>query len=173
MSLVNCGECGASISEKAWTCPQCGNPIQARVNSRSRWGFEWRSQSELLGWPLIHVAIGRDKKTGKLLVAKGIIAVGQFGIGLITVAQFGIGVLFGFGQLVGGIFTVGQVALGIYFGLGQMATGITAVGQLALGQYVLAQVGFGEYVWSPKIRDPEAVEHFKNLWTMVKSFLGK
>jgi len=172
MSLVPCNECGGSVSEKARACPHCGNPMgPAGSTGKPGWGFEWRTQAEVLGWPLIHVAIGRNERTGKLRVAKGIVAVGQFAVGLVTIAQFGIGLLFGFGQLVGGIIAVGQVALGIYFGLGQFATGITVIGQLALGKYVLAQVGFGEHVWSTKVRDQEAVEYFHRLWNTIRGFL--
>lgn len=28
MSLIKCSECGREISDKAITCPQCGNPLQ-------------------------------------------------------------------------------------------------------------------------------------------------
>ncbi len=144
-----------------------------RYAMRPLWrGFQWRSKAEILGWPLIHVAIGRDKETGKLLIARGIIAIGQFGIGLITIAQFGIGFVFAFGQFTGGLVAVGQLALGVYFGLGQLATGVTAIGQFALGQYVLAQVGFGEHVWSTKTKDPLALEYFKNLWLHLKTLLN-
>ena len=111
----------------------------------------------------MHIAIGRDKNTGRLLVAKGIIAVGQFGIGLITIAQFGVGFLFGFGQFIVGLIAVAQFALGIYFGLGQFSTGATAVGQFAFGKYVLAQQGAGRFIWSQEMKDPAAIEYFKHL----------
>jgi hypothetical protein len=111
-------------------------------------GFEWRSKKEILGFPLIHIALGKDPKTGKLLVAKGIIAIGQFAIGLISIAQFSIG-LVGIGQFSLGVFTVAQFAFGVYFGLGQIATGIFAIGQAAFGKYVLAQVGLGAAVEFP------------------------
>ncbi|MBN2121190.1 MAG: zinc ribbon domain-containing protein [Candidatus Omnitrophica bacterium] len=175
MGLVSCPECGNHISEKAVTCPKCGHPREGlSYPSHRAWrGFEYKSSAEILGFPLIHIAFGRNKKTGKLLVARGIIAIGQFAIGLVTIAQFGIGMLFGFGQFVGGVLAVGQVALGLWFGLGQFATGLTAVGQLALGRYVFAQLGFGEYVWSSKIKDPAAVEYFQNLWESVKDFIAR
>ena len=174
MGLIKCPECGASISEKAIACPECGIPINlTAITSRIWHGFEWKSKTEIYGWPLVHIAFGRNKKTGRLLVAKGIIAIGQFAIGLITVAQFGIGLLFGFGQFVGGMLAVGQFALGIYFGLGQFATGSTAIGQFAFGEYVRAQIGFGKYVWSQKIKDPQAIEYFRNLWESVKNLLGR
>lgn len=176
MALIGCPECGAAISDNALACPQCGYPIKPIADAthlpHPYWrGFEWKSEWEILGWPLVHVAVGRDKRTGKLLVAKGIIAVGQFGIGLITIAQFGIGILFAFGQFTGGLLAVGQLALGIYFGLGQFATGATAIGQFAFGEYVLAQVGYGKYVWSTKVKDPQAIEYFRNLWDSVRSLI--
>lgn len=176
MALINCPECKATVSDKAAACPHCGNPMNQDMAVpppyyRRAWGFEWKSKAMVGTWPLIHVAIGRDA-TGRLRVAKGIIAVGQFGIGLITIAQFGIGLLFGFGQFVAGFTAIGQIAIALYFGLGQIATGETAIGQIAVGSYVLAQAGFGKYVWSTKMKDPEAVEHFTALWQSVKAVLG-
>jgi hypothetical protein len=174
MALINCPECNESISDKAAVCPKCGNPMKPmadlqRITRRFWRGYEWRTKSQLFGLPLVHIAIGRNKETGRLMVAKGIIAIGQFGIGIITIAQFGLGVLFGFGQFVGGIFSIGQFALGIIFGLGQFACGITAVGQIAFGSYVRAQVGFGTHVWSSKIKDYQAIGYFTNLWYSVKN----
>lgn len=174
MGLIECPACRGSISEDAPLCPHCGHPITpeaARYSPRRRWGFQWRTEAEIFGWPLVHVAVGRDKETGKLLVAKGILAIGQFAIGLITIAQFGIGFLFAFGQFTGGWVAIGQFAFGIYFGLGQFATGTTAIGQIAFGEYVRAQIGYGKYVWSDKIKDPEAVEYFNNLLAFVKGLL--
>ncbi len=40
--------------------------------------------------------------------------------------------------------------------------GEIAIGQVALGKYVLAQIGFGEHVWSMNRADPEAVAFFKS-----------
>lgn len=130
MALINCPECREQISDKALICPKCGHPNTAMTMSGWRYlGFEWKSKQEVFGWPLIHVTIGFDKKTGRLAVSRGIIAIGQFGIGVITIAQFGVGILFGLGQFMAGSIAVGQFAIGILFGLGQIATGITAIGQ--------------------------------------------
>lgn len=84
MAMIKCPDCDASISDKAATCPKCGYPMQPMADltrvTRMFWrGFEWKSKTQLLGWPLIHIAIGRNKETGKLLVAKGIIAIGGSG----------------------------------------------------------------------------------------------
>ena len=173
MALILCPECKKEVSNEAGTCPHCGYPLKPQTAGfRRRFGFEWKSHAEIFGWPLIHVAIGRNPVTGKWLVAKGIIAIGQFGLGLVTIAQFGVGLLFGFGQFVAGTVTFGQFAFGLIFGLGQFATGMTAIGQMAYGKYVLAQIGVGEFVWSSKIKDPHAVEHFTSLWQSLKPFLS-
>jgi hypothetical protein len=175
--MITCEECGSGVSDRAYSCPHCGNPMKPVAESsasarRVYRSFQWRTQAEILGWPLIHIAGGRDRQTGRLLVAKGIIAIGQFAIGLITIAQFGIGFAFAFGQFTAGYIAIGQVAIAIYFGLGQLATGATVIGQFAVGEYVLAQLGFGKHVWSTKIKDPEAVEYFKHLWETIRQLMG-
>lgn len=177
MALINCPECGSSISEKAVSCPKCGLPLKpaafwSSIPPAWRLGFEYKSQTEFFGWPLIHIAIGFNKDTGRLMAARGIIAVGQFGVGIITIAQFGIGLFFGFGQFVAGLAAVGQFAVGLLFGLGQFATGYTAIGQIAFGKYVRAMQGFGEYVWSSGQQDPEAVRYFKTLWQSITHLRG-
>ncbi len=184
-----CPGCGFEVKRRDRVCPRCGVQIEeafekgesrlagffenrAKTERRLAWGYEYKSEAEIFGWPVIHVAFGKDAETGKIIVAKGIIAIGQFGVGLFTIAQIGLGLIFGLGQCVAGIVAVGQFALGIYFGLGQFATGLTAIGQFALGRYVLSQMGLGEYVWSTKRRDPEAVEHFTNLWQAVVGLMN-
>lgn len=134
-------------------------------------GFEWRSGLEFYGYPLLCVAVGRDGN-GRMRVAKGWIAVGQFAIGLVTVAQVGIGALFGFGQCIFGITAVAQAAITLLFGVGQIATGYVAIGQLAVGYYVIAQVGLGAHVWMPGHADPAAMEFFKQLWHWAKNALA-
>lgn len=125
-------------------------------------GFEWRTQAEYYGYPLVCVAFGRNGRGG-MRVAKGWIAVGQFAFGLITFAQVGVGILFGFGQVLVGLTAVSQVAITLLFGVGQLATGYVAIGQLALGYYVLCQVGLGWHVWRQGYQDPQAVEFFARL----------
>lgn len=162
--LIACADCGQRISRRAAACPKCGAPGPGKpvvVYGKPDWGFEWRAQTEIAGWPLIHIAIGR--KNGKLLVAKGWIAIGQFALGLITVAQFGVGLLFGFGQFIFGFTAIAQFALAIYCGIGQIATGYIAVGQFVLGYYGLAQMGLAKHIWSTTHRDPEAVRFFTEI----------
>jgi hypothetical protein len=134
-------------------------------------GFEYKTKAEIRGWPLVHVAFGR-KEDGSFLIAKGVIAIGQFGIGLITFAQLGVGVLFGFGQLMGGLIAIGQVAPAVFFGIGQLTTGHVAIGQLAIGDWILAQGGLGIHSWTSYSHDPEAVAYFTGLWQTVKGIIG-
>jgi len=105
-------------------------------------------------------------------VAKGIIAIGQFGIGLITIAQFGLGFLFGFGQVVFGLTALGQVAVGGVIGVGQFATGILAVGQRVVGVYGLCQDGWARYIWSSHHTDMEAVALFYTLYEKILHLVG-
>ena len=130
--LDNCPECRAQVSDKAWFCPHCGHILNYGLGPLARWrwlGFEWKSKSNIAGIPFVHVAFGWDLQKGTLRVARGIVAIGQFGIGLITIAQFGIGILFALGQFVGGAYAIGQFAAGAFFALGQFAAGPSAIGQ--------------------------------------------
>lgn len=126
-------------------------------------GYEWRTEAEIFGLPLVHIAVGRERETGKFLVAKGIIAIGQFAIGVIAIGQFAVGLLFALAQFAVGFFAVAQFALGLFFGLGQFATGFICIAQFGVGDYVLAQVGYGKHVWSATIKDLQAFEYFNNL----------
>ncbi len=171
MPLTQCRECQKEISTEAQACPHCGVPFPARKAWRGK-GFEWRTRQEFYGYPLIHVAFGRDEHN-RLRVAKGVIAIGQFAIGLVTIAQFGVGVLFGLGQFMLGLTAIAQFAITGLFGLGQFATGYIAIGQVALGYYALCQAGFAEHLWSQAIKDQEAVEFFRALLDNVKNFFGR
>jgi hypothetical protein len=167
MGLGTCGECESEVSVDAFSCPVCGAPRPADQKWNG-WGYEWKSKAEIGGWPLVHVAVGLTKER-KLRVAKGIIAIGLFGVGLVTIALVGVGLLFAMGMVVCGITAVGQIAVGALFGMGQITTGYVAIGQIAMGKYALGQVGVGEYVYSMARKDPEALEFFKRLWEWIKS----
>jgi hypothetical protein len=142
---------------------------------------EYRSNTLIFGLPLVHFTSGRCPETGKRKVAKGFIAVGRKAIGVIAVGQASagivalgqasVGLLLCLAQAGAGLIAIGQLALGATFGAGQLTSGVTAIGQLAAGKYVLAQMGFGRYLWVPGYADPEAVQHFQKLWTWLASHL--
>ncbi len=129
--LVACRACFREVSREAMSCPKCGAPWPGRQGWRG-WGYEYKSKQRVLGLPLVHVAFGRDEK-GKMRVAKGIIAIGQFALGVFTIAQFGVGAVFGLGQFVIAPIAVGQFALGLV-ALGQFGIGLLyGAGQIATG----------------------------------------
>jgi len=161
MPLTTCRECGAQVSPQAFTCPSCGAPRPAEATWTGP-GYEWQSARTVWGYPLVHVAFGRDSR-GKLRVARGVIAIGQFAFGLVTVAQFGVGLLFGFGQYIVGFLALAQFAGGIAVGVGQFATGYVAVGQVVLAYYGLAQIDLGQYLGRLLSKNPEVVNFFRSL----------
>ena len=100
-----CRECRHEISEQAVSCPQCGAPFPAR-DKWDGWGYEYKSQTTLFGLPLVHISF-KYRPNRIPVVAKGIIAIGQFGCGVVTIAQFGIGIL-AFSQFAIGAFALAQ-----------------------------------------------------------------
>lgn len=151
---------------------------------------EFKSHGAMFGLPLVHYTYGRNPETGRRVCAKGVLAVGRFARGVVAIGMMSVGlvaigllalglisagllaiaIVLGFGQLSTGVVALGQVAIGILFGAGQIVTGYVAIGQVALGKYVLAQMGFGRYVWCMGRTDPEAVEFFKTL-PVIRYFL--
>jgi hypothetical protein len=138
--MMPCRTCRRDVSVEARSCPHCGAPFPARQEWNGV-GFEWKSKAMVRGLPLVHVAVGRDAQ-GRLRVAKGVVAVGQFARGGLVVAQFGAGAIAGIGQFVVapisisqfsvGLIAVGQFAFGLLFGLGMVATGLWATGLMVL-----------------------------------------
>jgi hypothetical protein len=111
----------------------------------------------------VHIAYGRDAR-GKLRIAKGVIAIGQFGIGLITLAQFGIGLLFGFGQCLLALTAVAQVAVTPLLGIGQVAAGYIAIAgpwAITLGQVLASHPSVNQ-------RDPAALEFFASFLPFLR-----
>ncbi len=161
MPLTKCRECEKEISTEARSCPHCGAPWPAKEEWKGS-GVDWKSNATWYGFPLVHVAFGRDAQ-GKLRVAKGVIAIGQFAVGAIAFAQLGIGIIFGFGQFIFAPIAIGQFAIALLFGLGQIATGYIAIGQVVLAYYGLCQAGYAAHLWSSAHKDPEAVEFFRQL----------
>lgn len=158
MALTACRECQHDVSKTARSCPQCGAQFPARAVWNGT-GVDWKTDATLLGYPLIHIAYGRDAR-GKLRVAKGVIAIGQFAIGLIAIGQFGIGILFGFGQFFLAFTAVAQLALTPAIGIGQVATGYVALGQITVGYYAMGQFAYGLYAWGVNQQHSEALTFF-------------
>jgi hypothetical protein len=102
------------------------------------WG-EYKSKRTLLGLPLLHIVYGPpfNPTTGKLRVAKGIVAIGGIAVGWLALggAAFGL-VAFG-GFAFGLLIALGGAAIGTGFSMGGLAVGSIAVGGGAFGVHVL------------------------------------
>lgn len=127
-------------------------------------GFEYRSELELLGWPLIHITRGYDSQTGKRLVSKGFIAIGDISIGLVAIGGFALGViaiggmgvgLIALGGLAAGLIAFGGVALGIFAAIGAAAFSL---------MYAIGVIANAKYVISPFRVDWEVIDHLRQLW---------
>ncbi len=125
--MKNCRECGREVSEWAFVCPNCGAPRPAKANWDG-YGFEYKSQFEVLGLPFIHVSFKYNRNRipvvarGVIAIgqfAAGIISVGQFAAGMITIAQFGIGII-SVSQLTVALYALAQVGLCVFGGYGQV-----------------------------------------------------
>ena len=81
------------------------------------------------GWPLVHVSF--KYRNFRPVPAKGIIAIGQFGIGVVSIAQFG-----------AGIFSLGQFVVSMY-ALAQFALAYSAVAQIGL----VVNEGYGQVIY--------------------------
>ena len=127
--MRSCRECGHQISEQAFSCPQCGAPYPAR-DTWDGWGYEYKSKTEVLGLPLLHVSF-KYRPNRRPVVAKGIIAIGQFGIGVFNISQFGIG-----------LFSLSQFTIAGY-ALAQFAIAWSLIAQIGL--YV--DQGYGQLVY--------------------------
>jgi len=124
-----CRDCRREVSEQAYACPHCGAPYPAR----EVWdgvGFEYKSRLAIAGWPLVHVSF--KYRNRRPVVARGVIAIGQFACGVVCISQFGIGLV-----------SVSQFTIA-GFALAQFAAAYALVAQFGL--YV-AQ-GRGQFVRS-------------------------
>ncbi len=130
LNLKKCRECQQEISEQAFTCPNCGAPFPAR-EKWDGWGYEYKSKVAVMGLPLVHISFKYSPKI-RPVVARGIVAIGQFAVGVITVSQFGIGVI----------------------SISQFTIAVLALAQFALAYSLVAQIGlyidqgYGQLVWN-------------------------
>jgi hypothetical protein len=124
-----CRDCKHQVSEDAIQCPNCGAPYPAR-EQWDGYGFEYKSEAEVLGYPLIHISF-KYRKNFMPVPAKGVIAIGQFSAGLVSIGQFSVGAI-----------TVGQFVVG-GLALAQFAAAYSLVAQI--GVYI--NQGYGQVVY--------------------------
>lgn len=119
--------------------------------------YEYKSRAELFGLPVLHVKSGGN--SGRIGVAKGIIAIGDVAVGGIAIGGLALGgislggisagLLFAIGGMSLGSFALGGLAVG-YMALGGLAVGINAIGgaaiarDIAMGGYAKGVVAIGD-----------------------------
>jgi hypothetical protein len=123
-----CRECGHEVSEQALICPHCGAPQPAK-EKWDGWGFEYKSEASLFGWPWLHISF-KYRPNRRPVPARGIIAIGQFGLGIINISQFGVG-----------LFSVSQFTVSGY-ALAQFGIAYSLIAQFGL--YI--DRGWGQFV---------------------------
>jgi hypothetical protein len=126
-----CHNCATPFAISAAACPHCGAPRHSHAA-----GYEWKSASEWLGYPLIDVAFGCDAD-GKPLVARGLVAIGARAVGGIA-----IGIVAGGGIAVG-IVSAGLCSIGVVSVAVIAALGVNAVAPLAFGVVAVGFIGGG------------------------------
>ena len=98
---------------------------------RDGWGFEYKTKTTIMGLPLVHISF-KYRLNRTPVPAKGIISIGQFGIGIINISQFGIGII----------------------SISQFTVAVFAVAQFAMAYSLIAQFGlfidkgYGRLVWN-------------------------
>lgn len=116
--------------------------LEEKIDTLIRYqrGYEYTSRIKIKGIPLVSV---RFKNHG-MVVAKGIIAIGNGAVGVVSLGGISIGVI-SFGAISGGILAVGAVAVGIA-AFGAVAIGILAIGASAVGIYAAGASAVGKEV---------------------------
>jgi hypothetical protein len=141
-------------------CRYCGEFLDGRPRADRAtmagypamyWGYEYRSELTILGWPLVHIAQGIDPQTGRPRIARGIIAIGNVAVGLFAlggvaaggIAFGGVGLgIVGLGGVALGVLALGGCSIGLVFAAGGMAASLMyAVGGLALAPHALGALG--------------------------------
>lgn len=152
MSLIPCPECGNQISDKAVMCPMCG--YSSRGGTGSFYCFEYVSKRKLFGLPLLHIVLGPalDPGTGKIRIAKGVVAVGGIAYGGLAIGGAAFGLISFGGFSAGLLAALGGAALSVGFAAGGLAVGMVAVGGFAVGYYALGGGAFGIHALGGNVR---------------------
>lgn len=101
--------------------------------------YEYKSEREIFGLPLIHINKGKGLKK-----AKGIIAIGNISYGFIAGGFLSFGIISG-GILPIGLLSFGVLAIGLLLGVGAVAIGTISIGAISIGIFSFGALAIGKY----------------------------
>ncbi len=111
------------------------------------WHFEYKSEKQLCGMPLVHVNIGFGRKAHGFF-SFGLISSGVFSFGLLSAGVVSVGILslgaITFGCIALGLLAFAAIALGIV-AFGAVAIGVIALGGVAIGCFGLGGCAIGAF----------------------------
>ncbi len=161
-----CHECVARETPRLLcrSCATRGSVPGLTWNGWYGYGYEYKSQTTVGGWPLIHVCAGIDPVTMRLRIAKGVVAVGNVAVGGLAIGGVAFGLFAVGGVSLGLLLALGGVALGLGVSLGGFALGSIAIGGAAVGfLYAIGGAAFGPAVIDGRVCD-EAARDLARRW---------
>ena len=91
MTLIKCNECGKKVSDKAKSCPNCGNPINIDKSVKIKLPSQIGNMQRPIGYYVIL------DKNNKVIAKKRTEEIVEFNIDKPTILKIKVGGLAGFG----------------------------------------------------------------------------